>query len=278
MALTPEQLQRAASLVGTPLYAYSAPALRARVAALQAALSQADFVYSLKANTNLSIIRCLAEAGAGTEVCSLFELETSLIAAVSAARTIFVGPAKSREETDRAISVGIKAIIAESLEELMLHDRIAAERGYVQPVALRINPGFHVPGAKLPMSGKPTQFGLDETLLPEALALWQSLPRTRLAGLHVYMVTRILDARVIVANTRRILALAEEIIARTGHSLDLVDIGGGFGVPYSNDEELLCCEPAGKRVKMVANESAAGRDIAKRLELRANDVQRVLRI
>lgn len=239
MALKACQVERAASLAGTPLYAYCARTMRDRVAQLRAALPQADFVYSLKANPNLSIVRCLAQAGAGTEVCSLFELETSLAAGVPAKQTILVGPAKSVQDIRRAIGAGIKAVIAESLDELSLIDALAAEQGRIQAVALRINPAFHVPGAKLSMSGKPTQFGLDETLLPQALTLCRDLPNIALAGIHVYMGTRILDAGVVAENTRQILTLARRVADQAGHPLTFVDIGGGYGIPYASDESAL---------------------------------------
>lgn len=239
MDLTPNQIDRAAGLAGTPLYAYSAPAFRQRVQTLRAAVPDAEFVYSLKANPNLSIVRCLTQEGVGTEVCSAFELETSLAAGVPAARTIFVGPAKAPQEIRRAIAVGVKAIIAESLEELALIDTLAAEAGCIQPVALRINPAFHVPGAKLSMSGKPTQFGIGAEEIDAALALCAEARAVRLAGLHVYMGTRILDHAVVAENTRNVLALADDIIARAGHPLDFVDIGGGWGVPYAEGETAL---------------------------------------
>ncbi|WGW04520.1 type III PLP-dependent enzyme domain-containing protein [Tropicibacter oceani] len=239
MSLTADQIDNAARLAGTPLYAYSAPALRDRVQQLRKAIPEAGFVYSLKANPNLSIVQCLTGQGIGTEVCSLFELETSLAAGVPAQATIFVGPAKSPREIRRAIAVGIKAIIAESLEELGLIDTIAAEMGVVQPVALRINPSFHTRGAKLSMSGKPTQFGIGDEDIDGALALIAEARQIRLVGLHVYMGTRILDHQVVAENTRNVLALADDIIARAGHGLEFVDIGGGWGVPYAADETAL---------------------------------------
>ena len=250
--LSAAQIETAAALAGTPLYAYSAPALRARAQALRGAIPEAEFVFSLKSNPNPSIVRCLAEQGIGAEVCSLFELETSLAAGVAADRTILVGPAKSPQELRRAIAAGVKAIIAESLEELAMIDTLAAELGRVQSVALRINPAFHTRGAKLSMSGKPTQFGIDAEDLDASLAVCAAARAIRLAGLHVYMGTRILDHAVVVENTRNVLALADEIIARAGHPLEFVDIGGGWGVPYSADETALDFEALATQVNALA--------------------------
>lgn len=254
MVLSTEQTKTAVALAGTPLYAYSAAALRARVQQLRAGIPEADFVYSLKANPNLSIVRCLTEAGVGTEVCSLFELETSLKAGVAADRTIFVGPAKSPQELRRAIEVQVKAIIAESLEELSLIDMLAAELGVTQAVALRINPDFHTKGARLSMSGKPTQFGIEEGEISTALSLIGDCRHIRLAGLHVYMGTRILDHAVVVQNTRNILALADRVIAEHRVPLDFVDIGGGYGVAYADTETPLDFEALAAAVNTMTRD------------------------
>ncbi len=251
--LTETQIEAAAELAGTPLYAYSAPALRARVQQLKSGLPDADFVYSLKANPNLSIVQCLTNEGIGTEVCSLFELETSLAAGVRADQTIYVGPAKSPADLRRAIQVQVKAIIAESIEELTLIDTLATELGVEQPVALRVNPEFHTKGARLSMSGKPTQFGIEERDIPEAIELVTACRNIRLSGLHIYMGTRILDYAVVVQNTHNILALADRISAEHGVTFDFVDIGGGYGVPYSASETALdfdaLCQEVGPQLR-----------------------------
>ena len=239
MALSDLQLARAARAVGTPLYAYSAEALRARVRAVKAALPMAEFVYSLKANPNISVVQTLTREGMGVEFCSIFELEACLIAGVAPSEMIFVGPAKSTAEIVRAMQVGVKAIIAESLDEIDQIARVSTDLGVRQAVALRINPAFHVPGARLSMSGKATQFGIDADDIDAAIARIAQARLLRLSGIHVYMGTRILDHAVIAQNTREILALADDVAARARHRLDFVDIGGGWGVPYHDSEGTL---------------------------------------
>jgi len=237
--LTGPQIEKAAELVGTPFYAYSAPALRARAKTLRDGIPEAGFVYSLKANPNMSIVRCLSQAGIGAEVCSLFELEVAIAAGVCPSQIIFVGPAKAPQDIRRAVTVGLKAIIAESIEELNLIDIIASDCRVVQPVGLRINPAFHSMGAKLSMSGKPTQFGIDADDIDAALTVLADCDHLTLGGLHVYMGTRILNHEVVAENTRNILALADDIIAKLDKPLDFVDIGGGYGVPYDAGETAL---------------------------------------
>ena len=233
-------LMRAARDVGTPFYAYCAEALRQRVRAVRTALPQVDFLYSMKANPNVSLIRLIAREGMGLEVCSMFEMEACLVAGVSPSRMIFVGPAKSPAEMARALQLGLKAIVIESLGEIETLSRLCADLGLAeQAVVLRINPDFHVPGARLSMSGKATQFGIDATDIDAALRLLADAPRLRLSGMHVYMGTRILDAAVVKENTRLILALAEDVMQRAGAPLDFIDIGGGWGVAYSETEQPL---------------------------------------
>jgi diaminopimelate decarboxylase len=252
-----EVLGRVAAAVGTPAYVYDAEALRGTVARLRQALPEADFFYSMKANPNLSILRLLAGLGMGAEVCSLFEIETCVAAGVAPARMIVVGPAKSDAELARAVSLGVKAVIAESLQEIVRIGAIAARMGRRQRVGLRINPDFHVPGARLSMSGKPTQFGIDEGEIGAAIAAVAGDRHLRLSGLHVYMGTRILDHDVIVQNSRAILALAARVRGLAGHPLDFVDIGGGFGVAYSDRETDLDLAALGRTLGPLLREQAA---------------------
>ncbi|MEP4199143.1 MAG: type III PLP-dependent enzyme [Aliishimia sp.] len=239
MSINDDILSEVADRVGTPAYVYDAKALRNRVAQLRTELPGVDFFYSLKANPNVTIVGLVTEQGMGAEVCSLFEIEASIAAGVAPEKIIFVGPAKSEAELTRAMTLGIKAIIAESLQELHRIAEIAARMGICQDIGLRINPIFHTPGARLSMSGKPTQFGIDETELAAALQIVGRFKSLRLAGMHVYMGTRILSHNVVVKNTRAILELAEQVTQLAGHPLDFVDIGGGFGVAYSSRETDL---------------------------------------
>jgi diaminopimelate decarboxylase len=239
MIPAPPDLAALADAVGTPFYCYNAETLRARVRRVRDAFPHADLFYSLKANPNLSVVRTLCEAGAKAEICSLGELEIALAAGVAAENIIFVGPAKGIPELTRAVRVGIRAVVAESLSELHLLDEIAASHGACQAVALRINPAFHTSGARLAMSGRATQFGIDSEILDAALDSLARLSHLRLHGLHVYMGTRILDHTAIAENTRRILELADAVARQTGKALDFVDVGGGFGVPYFEKEQEL---------------------------------------
>lgn len=228
-----------AKTIGTPFYVFDATRLRDRCTALKTAFPSVAFFYSLKANPNLSLVRELVRAGMGCEVCSMLELETAITAGVPAQKLLFVGPAKSDAELHKCVSGGIKAVVVESVEELGQLDSIADACGKRQDVALRINPDFRVAGAKLNMSGRATQFGIDQSIVFDVLQQAAGYANIRIVGLHVYMGTRILDYRTIVRNSRQILSLAEDVQNELGRPLQFVDIGGGFGVPYHEGEAEL---------------------------------------
>lgn len=234
-----DQLNRVADTIGTPCYVYDAAALRNRIRQLRDAINNARFFYSLKANPNKSIVRVISQQGVGAEVCSYQELKIALAAGVAPKNIIFVGPAKTTRDVAAAVDHKIKAIIVESIEELGKINEIARTRKVVQDVALRINPEFHTLGARLSMSGVSSQFGIDPSELDRAFDVALSSNHLRLAGIHVYMGTRILDHDVVLENTKNILALAEDLMLKRGVSFDFVDIGGGFGITYSPTETPL---------------------------------------
>ncbi|MEO0916999.1 MAG: alanine racemase, partial [Pseudomonadota bacterium] len=249
-----DTLRKVANHVGTPYYLYDAAQLRERVGDLRTHLPDVDFFYSLKANPNLSVVSTLIGAGTGAEVSSRLELEVALKAGAKADRILMVGPGKSTADLTRAVQLGIKAIVVESLDELDEIDRLAAFEGRAQRIALRINPDFQVHGARLAMSGRATQFGIDQANLAEAVLRTESLPHLRLVGLHIYMGTRILRTDTLADNTRQVLALASELMPTLKTPLEFVDVGGGFGVPYYEDETALDLADVGNALRPLISE------------------------
>ncbi|MGA5896987.1 type III PLP-dependent enzyme [Streptomyces venetus] len=226
---------------GTPLYVYDTDVLRRTYEELRALTHPAVDIYlSLKANPNISVCGYLGSLGAGAEVSSLVELETARRAGVAAGDTIFLGPGKTRAELEACVAAGLRAIVCESLEELAEVDEIAVAAGRADvPVMLRVNPDFHTKGSGLAMGGKPRQFGIDVALLRNATRVLKGLRRTRVIGFHAYMGTRFLRHEDLIHNTREILAVASDLAAETGIELDIVDFGGGFGIPYFDNEPDL---------------------------------------
>lgn len=234
------EYEELAERYGTPLYVYDGDVLTDTITGLRAALHPAlEVFYSLKANPNISVYNMLRAGGARAEVSSMVELSTVLMAGTAPEDIIFLGPGKSEQELVACLESGVYAIVCESFDELADIERLAAERDMRQRVVLRVNPTVAISGSRLTMGGKPRQFGIDEAQVLAAGDLTAKYHYADVAGVQVYMGTRILDAEVIGKNTRYVLELAERVATATGIRLDTVDIGGGLGVAYFDGEEDL---------------------------------------
>ncbi|MFF1281924.1 type III PLP-dependent enzyme [Streptomyces sp. NPDC058299] len=232
---------RLAEEFGTPLYVYDGEEITGRFRDLRERLHPAlEVFYSLKANPNISVCALLHRSGARAEVSSLTELVTARRAGVAPHDIVFLGPGKSTAELAACLDADIHAVVCENLDELALIDGAARERGVTARVMLRVNPAFSVKGSGLTMGGKPRQFGMDEEqLLAAGPALASRYEAVRLMGVQVYLGTRILGEDTVVDNTRRILGLAERIAERIGFPLETVDVGGGLGIAYFDNEKDL---------------------------------------
>ncbi|TDV54822.1 type III PLP-dependent enzyme [Actinophytocola oryzae] len=223
---------------GTPLYVYDGEVLTNVLTELRSVLHPSlEVFFSLKSNPNISVFGMLQRAGARAEVSSLVELRTVIAAGAKAEDIIFLGPGKSERELTACVEAGIYAIVCESFDELERIDRIAGEHRVRQRVLLRVNAACAVQGSRLTMGGKPRQFGIDEAQVLDAGQL--SYEHADVAGIQVYLGTRILDATVVARNTKYVLELADRVAETCGIRLDAVDIGGGLGVPYFDGEEDL---------------------------------------
>jgi diaminopimelate decarboxylase len=226
---------------GTPLFVYDAEILRDTYHRLRDLLHPATDIYlSLKANPNVSVTARLGSLGAGAEVSSLVELRTAQWAGIPSDRTIFLGPGKTRHDLEACVTSGLSATVCESLEEVELLEQVAADTGTSRvPVLLRINPDFHTKGSGLSMGGKPRQFGIDVDLVRRSRERLAGLRRVDIRGIHAYMGTRFLGHEDLIHNTRQILATAEKLAADIDCPLETVNVGGGFGIAYFDNEEDL---------------------------------------
>lgn len=225
---------------GSPTYVYDAAELRRSYRLLRDSLHpRLQIFFSLKSNPNLSVCAVLGRCGAGAEVSSLVELRTALAAGIDASDVVFLGPGKSLGELRACLDSSVGVVVVESWQELDLLDELAAERGTVRDVALRVNPSCSTKGSRLTMGGRPRQFGIDEEQVLAAGPRLGRLRNLRVRGIHVYQGTRILDASVVAANTQYALDLAARIADELPLQLDVVDVGGGLGVAYFKGEEDL---------------------------------------
>lgn len=256
-AIQGKPVRHLAERFGTPFYVYDAMVLAATYAGLRERLDPVvDLYYSAKANPNVSICAVMRSLGAGIEVSSMAEMITARQAGVAARDIVFVGPGKSADELRACADEQIGVVVCESLDELAAFDGMSRP-GSAQRVLLRINPAFSTTGARLAMGGKPRQFGIDQESLLGARSVLRGLRRVRVAGIHVYMGTRILDAAAIAHNTRGALAAAEELSAELGFALQTVDVGGGLGIAYFDNEKDLDVDQAADGINAAVTGFAA---------------------
>ena len=228
-------LTRLAERYGTPLYVYSATSILARLADFKNAFHHVPHTicYSVKANSNISILRLLAREGCGFDVVSGGELERVLVASQRAARKIvFSGVGKSREEMTAALKAGILLFNVESESELWALAECAARSRTMARIALRVNPDVAAETHPYISTGlRKHKFGVPIGSARELYAKASAARYLKVAGVSVHIGSQITDARPFADAVDRVAALVRELRA-DGHRIDYVDTGGGLGIDY----------------------------------------------
>jgi diaminopimelate decarboxylase len=231
-------LSTIADAVGTPVYVYSRNTVVDHFRRLRDAFGAVNPLirYAVKANSNLAILKTLADEGAGFDVVSKGEIFRVLQAGGAADRIDFAGVGKTRDEIEYAMEVGIDTFNVESAGELDLIDRIAQQRGEVAQIALRVNPDVDPQTHTYIATGKAeSKFGLD---FDRSRAIAATLSERRgvlLTGLHVHIGSQITRVEPHVEMVKRVVALATELKAQHPE-LKAINVGGGFGIHYHEGE------------------------------------------
>jgi diaminopimelate decarboxylase len=218
---------------------YSARAIRERVLGLQAALRGLDALvcYAVKANSNLAVLQLVAEAGAGADIVSGGELWRSLRAGIPADRIVFSGVGKSAGEIAMGLDAGVARFNVESRAELDLLQAIAAERGEVAHVAVRINPDVDaLTHAKISTGKSENKFGVSIAEARDWFTARAQWPALRLDGLHMHIGSQILQLGPMREALQRLGDFWRELDA-AGVPLASIDVGGGLGVGYRDGEQ-----------------------------------------
>ena len=228
-------LQKLAERYGTPLYVYSAAMIRERYRAFDAAFRGLPHTicYSVKANSNLSILRLLAREGCGFDVVSGGELERVLAADRRAAKkVVFSGVGKTREELTAALKAGIMLFNVEGESELWALAESADRLRKTAPVALRVNPDVAAETHPYISTGlRKHKFGVP---IREARALYAKAagaPYIKVSGVSVHIGSQITDVAPFGEAMARVADLVGEL-RRDGHGIDYIDAGGGLGIGY----------------------------------------------
>ena len=227
-----------AQQVGTPCYVYSRAFIEERYRAFDAALAGRDHLicYAVKANSNLAVLNLLARLGSGFDIVSGGELERVLAAGGEAAKIVFSGVGKTREEMRRALTVGIHCFNVESEAELEILDAVAAELGRQAPVALRVNPDVDPATHPYIATGlKHNKFGIDIARAEAAYQRARSLSNLRVVGVGCHIGSQLTDMAPFLEALDRVIALAGTLMDK-GIALQHLDLGGGLGIRYNEEQ------------------------------------------
>ena len=232
-------LTKLAERYGTPLYVYSATTVRERLAAFENAFRDVPHTicYSVKANSNISILRLLARQECGFDVVSGGELQRVLAADSRAAKkVVFSGVGKSRDEMTAALKAGILLFNVESESELCALAESAERLRKTARVALRVNPDVAAETHPYISTGlHKHKFGVPISSARALYARAAKAPFLKVAGVSVHIGSQITDVAPFAEAVARVADLVRELRA-DGHSVDYVDTGGGLGIAYQGPD------------------------------------------
>ena len=226
----------------TPLFVYDMAIVAARVAWFRAAMPGIDLHYAIKANPHPDLLAAVAPLVDGLDVASAGELARAL-AVKPAAAISFAGPGKRDDELAAAICAGA-TVNVESAGEAARALAAAERLGIVPRLAVRVNPDAELRGSGMRMGGRPSPFGVDAE---RAGAVIRSIVAAGAdwRGLHIYAGSQVLDAAALIEAQAATLALARRLSDEAGAMPPLVNLGGGFGVPYFSGDRALDVEAVG---------------------------------
>ncbi|WP_256081143.1 pyridoxal-dependent decarboxylase, exosortase A system-associated [Massilia sp. YIM B04103] len=248
-------LARLAQRVGqTPFYVYERRAMTERAALLRKHLpAEVHLHYAMKANPMPAVVQHMAGLVDGIDVASGGELQVALDTGMDPARISFAGPGKSDAELSCAIAAGI--VLNLESEGEMERAAVIGQRLGIQPqVAVRVNPDFELKSSGMKMGGGPKQFGVDAERVPRMLRRIAEL-ELDFHGFHIFSGSQNLKAAAIQEAHEKTLALAIRLAQDAPRPPRIVNIGGGFGIPYFPGEERLDLEAVGANLRRLLQEA-----------------------
>ena len=222
--------------VDTPFYYYDVELLEKTIATVKAEAERYgnfDVHYAIKANFNPRLLKIMADAGLGADCVSGGEVAAALAAGVPASKIVFAGVGKTDKEIALALDAGIFCFNAESVPELEAIEALAAERGVVAQVALRINPnvGAHT-HSNITTGLAENKFGIGYEQLDDVINVIEDMKHISLIGLHFHIGSQILVMDDFIALCGRINELQELLFETRGLVLPHINVGGGLGIRY----------------------------------------------
>ncbi len=226
-----------ADQVGTPFYCYSTATLERHFRVFSEAFGDVDNLtcYAMKANSNQAVLKTLARLGAGVDVVSEGELRRALAAGFPTDRIMFSGVGKTVSEMDLALASGIYCFNVESEPELEVLNKRALLMGLKAPVSFRINPDVDArTHAKISTGKKENKFGISFDSARAVYAHAATLPGIQVTGIDMHIGSQITELQPF-EDAFRLLRELVDVLRGDGHDIEHVDIGGGLGIPYRED-------------------------------------------
>jgi diaminopimelate decarboxylase len=205
--------------------------------------------YAMKANPMPAVVAHFSGLVDGIDVASANEMQVALDTGVAPELISFAGPGKSVEELERAVGAGIVLNMESELEMRRLAD-VARRTGARPRVAIRVNPDFELKTSGMKMAGGPKQFGVDAERVPAMLAELARLP-LEFWGFHIYSGSQNLRPEMLVESQQKSAALAIELARHAPSPVRLLNLGGGFGIPYFPGEKPLDLAPIGANLRQL---------------------------
>jgi diaminopimelate decarboxylase len=231
-------LSAIAERVGTPLYVYSAAAIRSRFQDIDEAFHgyPHSLHYALKANSTFAIAALLKTLGSAADANSVWEIDLARRVGFEPKDIVFTGVGKSNSELECAVPLGLKAINVESAGELARIETIAERLGRAARVAVRVNPDIDAQSHPHISTGlKINKFGIDVETARELFASLISRSFLKLVAVHVHIGSQITSLAPLRGAARFVAGLTAEL-QRSGHRLEYVDVGGGLGISYDGND------------------------------------------
>jgi diaminopimelate decarboxylase len=228
-----------AEAVGTPFYCYSTATLERHYRVFAGAFADVPALvcYAMKANSNQAVIKTLAKLGAGADVVSEGELKRALTGGVPPEKIMFSGIGKTARELALAVDAGILCVNVESEPELALLSSIARSKGRTAAISLRVNPDVDPrTHAKIATGKAENKFGIPISRARDVYAHAAKLTGVRVAGVDMHIGSQITDLEPF-NDAFALLSDFVRTLRADGHAIEHVDLGGGLGIPYRDDNE-----------------------------------------
>ena len=223
---------------GSPAFIYSSKAINDNFQSYQSEIREGDLIcYAVKANSNLHILKLLSDLGSGFDVVSGNELKRCLLAGADKNKIVFSGVAKTEEEITLAIENDILSINIESYGEFERILKVSKELNKKVNCALRVNPDIAIGSHKYIQTGsKTSKFGLDKESVLKISSQCEIDGPIKLTSVASHIGSQISDENLILESVDYLIEIADEL-AKNGHNIEYLDIGGGLGIQYRDEEE-----------------------------------------